>query len=73
MRVLPHVAVHLRDGRDPQTIRRLISVMTAAVAHSLSVSPETVRVIVTEVPPTHWANGDVTLTEKAAINGKVEQ
>jgi len=63
------VAIHVRDGRDPQSIRRMISAVTRAVVDNLSVPPETVRVIVTEVPTTHWANGDVTLAEKAALDG----
>lgn len=66
---MPQVAIHVRDGRDPQSIRRLISEVTTAVVGSLSVPPETVRVIVTEVPITHWANGDVTLAEKVAVDG----
>ena len=67
---MPKVAIQLRDGRDPQSIRRLISAMTSAVTSNLSVPPKTVRVIVTEVPTTH---GDVALAEKAALNNAVEQ
>ena len=42
----------------------MISAVTAAVADSLDASPASIRVIVTEVPLTHWATGDVTLQEK---------
>jgi phenylpyruvate tautomerase PptA (4-oxalocrotonate tautomerase family) len=44
---VPQVAIQLRDGRDPQSIRGLITAVTAATVH--------------------WANGDVTLAEKAAL------
>ena len=63
------MAIQLRSGRDPQSIRRLISAVTTATVASPGVPPETVRVIVTEIPATHWANGDVTLAEKAAADG----
>ena len=42
----------------------MISAVTAAIADSLNAPAESIRVIVTEVPLTHWATGDVTLQEK---------
>jgi 4-oxalocrotonate tautomerase len=45
----------------------MISAITAAVAESLNAPLENVRVIVNEIPATHWANGDVTLQEKAQL------
>jgi 4-oxalocrotonate tautomerase len=56
--------VSIRAGRPAEKIRAMISAVTAAVAESLDAPPASVRVIVTEVPPTHWAAGDVTLAEK---------
>jgi 4-oxalocrotonate tautomerase len=47
----------------------MISAVTAAVADSLGAPPASIRVIVTEVPPTHWAAGDVTLAERQEKNG----
>jgi 4-oxalocrotonate tautomerase len=61
---MPFVQVSVRAGRPPEVIRAMISAVTAAVAESLDAPPASVRVIVTEVPPTHWAAGDVTLAEK---------
>lgn len=66
---MPHVHVSIREGRGPEAVRTLIHNVTAAVVDSLGSAPETVRVVVTEVPATHWANGDVTLEEKAAAQG----
>lgn len=60
---MPQVAIQVRSGREPESIRRMISAVTEAVVTTLSAAPATVRVIVTEVPATHWANGDVTLGE----------
>jgi len=67
---VPQVAIQVRSGREPESIRRLISAVTEAVVTTLDVAPATVRVILTEVPATHWANGDVTLAEAAPVSGR---
>ena len=56
--------VSIREGRPPEKIRALISAVTAAIAESLDAPASSIRVVVTEVPLTHWATGDVTLAEK---------
>jgi len=61
---MPLVQVSIREGRSPDSIRRMISAVTAAVAETLDAPAQSIRVIVTEVPLTHWATGDVTLEEK---------
>ena len=72
---MPMAFVSIREGRPPETIRTMISAVTAAIAESLGAPPSSIRVVVTEVPMTHWATGDVTLAEKqeqdvAAAAGK---
>jgi 4-oxalocrotonate tautomerase len=62
---MPLVQVSLREGRTPAQLRALISALTRAVVEALDAPAESVRVIVTEVPGTHWAAGDVTLDEKS--------
>lgn len=62
---MPHINIQIRAGRDPRVVRQLIGAVTHAVATSLEATPDSVRVIVSEVPASHWANGDVTLAEKA--------
>ena len=61
---MPMAFVSIREGRPPETIRTMISAVTAAIAESLDAPPASIRVVVTEVPLTHWATGDVTLAEK---------
>jgi 4-oxalocrotonate tautomerase len=62
---MPFVQISLREGRTPEQLRSLITALTSAVTESLGSPKESVRVVVTEVPGTHWAAGDVTLEEKA--------
>jgi 4-oxalocrotonate tautomerase len=65
---MPLVQVTVRQGRSPEHIHRLIGALTDAVVTALDAPRESVRVIINEVPPTHWANGGVTLQEKYAAS-----
>jgi len=62
---MPIVEVSLVEGRTPQQIRRLITALTEAVVTSVAAPRESIRVVVREVPATHWAAGDVTFPERA--------
>jgi 4-oxalocrotonate tautomerase len=61
---MPLVEVTLVEGRTPEQIRALISGLTAAVVAAVDAPRENVRVVVREVPATHWAAGDVTIAER---------
>jgi 4-oxalocrotonate tautomerase len=65
--------VSIREGRPPESIRKMISAVTAAIAESLDAPPASIRVVVTEVPLTHWATGDVTLSEKEQAAERQQQ
>ncbi len=60
---MPLVEISLIEGRSPEQLRNLIAAVTSAVEESISVARPNVRVILREVPPTHWAVGDVTVAE----------
>jgi 4-oxalocrotonate tautomerase len=61
---VPLVEVTLAQGRTPEQIRSLIHELHEAVIRAVAAPPESVRVIVREVPATHWAAGDVTIAER---------
>lgn len=63
---MPLVEVTLVEGRTPEQLRTLISGLTAAVVEAVGAPPAAVRVVVREVPDTHWAAGDVTIAERRA-------
>ncbi len=63
---MPLIQVSLREGRSAAQLRALISALTRAAVESLDAPKESVRVIVTEIPATHWAAGDVTLEERSS-------
>ena len=56
---MPLIQVSLIEGRSPQVRRALIAELTDAVVRALDAPRETVRVILNEVPPEHWAVGGV--------------
>lgn len=61
---MPLVQVTVVAGRSPEQLRGLVHELHAAVVRSLDTDPERVRVIVHEVPASHWAAGDVTVAER---------
>lgn len=63
---MPLVEVTLVQGRSPEQLRTLITKLTDAVETAIETPRGNVRVIVREVPATHWAAGDVTIAERAA-------
>ena len=65
---MPLVEITLVEGRTPEQIRALMSATTDAVVETLAAPKENVRVVIREVPATHWAAGDVTIAERRAEN-----
>ncbi len=63
---MPLIEVTLAEGRSPEKLRALISKLTEAVVETGVAKKEAVRVILREVPKSHWAAGDETLAERAA-------
>jgi 4-oxalocrotonate tautomerase len=45
-------------------LRALITGLTDAAETALGASRATIRVVLREVPETHWAAGDVTIAER---------
>jgi 4-oxalocrotonate tautomerase len=60
---MPLAVIHMIEGRDEKKKAVLISAVTNAITSSLSVAPESVRVIIQEVPNTQWGIGGKTAKE----------
>ncbi|MFG2861210.1 tautomerase family protein [Streptomyces sioyaensis] len=63
---MPLIEISLAESREPERVRSLMSEVHRAVRAALDVPGERIRVIVREVPKTHWTAGDVTLQEREA-------
>jgi len=65
---MPIVEITLVSGRTPEELRAMISAVTKAVSETVAAPVAAVRVIVREVPKTHFAAGDVTIAERQAVH-----
>jgi 4-oxalocrotonate tautomerase len=63
---VPLIEVTLAEGRSREQIRAMMHDVHEAVLRTVDTRPEHIRVIVQEVPRTHWATGDLTLHEMDA-------
>jgi 4-oxalocrotonate tautomerase len=57
---MPVVQVNIIEGRSEQQKERLIKEVTDAVHRSIDAPIETVRVLITEMPSSHWGIGGKT-------------
>lgn len=53
------------EGRSPELTARLLESVTEAVAGTLGIPAERVRVLLYELPPRHWAVGGRSLDAPA--------
>ena len=63
---MPLIEVTLVEGRSPERLRDLITRLTDAAVEAVDAPRESVRVILREVPATHFAAGDETIAERRA-------
>ena len=63
---MPLIEVTLTEGRSPEQLRALISGITRAAVEAIDAPLQNIRVVLREVPDTHWAAGDVTIAERRA-------
>jgi 4-oxalocrotonate tautomerase len=54
---MPLVQISIMEGRKPEQIEAMIHEVTQAITNSLNAPTESVRVLVTEMPKTHWGIG----------------
>ena len=54
---MPFAQIHMMEGRSDEQKRAVIEKVTAALVEAVGAPIETVRVLITEVPKTHWGIG----------------
>lgn len=67
---MPLIEATIGEGRTSEQIRALISALHDAAVRTIGADPAAVRVVIREVPLTHWASGDVTVAERRAAATK---
>ena len=61
---MPVIEVTLGTGRSPEQLRALITALTQATVAAIDAPKANIRVVLREVPRTHFAAGDQTLAER---------
>jgi len=61
---MPIINIHLQEGRPKEKISDLIRNVTDAVSETLGAPKETIRVIVNEIPKTHWGIAGIPASER---------
>lgn len=61
---MPLINIQIMEGRSDDKIKNLISNVTDTVSETLDSPKENVRVIIREVPKTHWGIGGKSAKER---------
>ncbi|UOF90318.1 4-oxalocrotonate tautomerase [Fodinisporobacter ferrooxydans] len=56
---MPVINIQIMQGRSEETIKKLIENVTETVSVTLDSPKERIRVLVTEIPKTHWGIGGI--------------
>jgi 4-oxalocrotonate tautomerase len=60
---MPIINVQMMEGRPKEKIAEVIQNITNTVSETLDAPKENIRVIVTEVPKTHWGKAGKPMSE----------
>jgi 4-oxalocrotonate tautomerase len=61
---MPLIQVHIMEGSPPEKIKALIENITDTVVETLDAPKQSVRVLVNEMPKTHWGIAGVPASER---------
>lgn len=61
---MPTIRVELLEGRTPEQKTNLVKALTQAVVESLGSKPESVDVVLFDIPRQNWATGGVQWSER---------
>ena len=61
---MPTIRVELLEGRTPEQKTALVKALTQAAVDSLGAKPESVDVLLFDIPRQNWATGGVQWSEK---------
>jgi 4-oxalocrotonate tautomerase len=61
---MPIVQISMVEGRSREQLRNLIREVTNSVASTLEAPIDSIKVIVSEVPPTHWGSAGLTIADR---------
>lgn len=60
---MPIIHVQILEGRPTEKVEELIGNITNTVSETLGAPKEAVRVLVTEIPVTHWGRAGIPMSK----------
>ena len=60
---MPIINIQILEGRPEEKIAEVIHNVTQTVSETLDSPKEAIRVIVTEIPKTHWGRAGIPVSE----------
>lgn len=69
---MPIIQMHILEGRPDALKQKLIAEVTDAVSRTLGTPPDAIRVLLYEIPKTHWAVGGKSMAEREQTEGAGE-
>jgi 4-oxalocrotonate tautomerase len=61
---MPTIRIDMFEGRTPEQKKNLVKAITQAVVDTLGNKPESVDIILTDIPRSNWATGGELWSEK---------
>jgi 4-oxalocrotonate tautomerase len=61
---MPIIHVNILEGRSKEKIAEVIRNITGTVSETLDTPAENIRVLVTEIPKTHWGRAGLPMSEE---------
>ena len=61
---MPTLKVEMIEGRTPEQKKALVKALTQAVVDSLGSKPESVDILIYDIPRQNWATGGVQWSER---------
>lgn len=63
---MPIIQMHILEGRSDALKQKLVAEVTDAVSRTLGNPPESIRVLLYEIPKSHWAVGGTSMAVREA-------
>ncbi|MGI6246147.1 MAG: 2-hydroxymuconate tautomerase [Pseudochelatococcus sp.] len=63
---MPLAEITLIEGRSPEQKKALFREVTEAIVRAVGAPPDTVRIVIREVPAEHWAIAGISYAERQA-------
>ncbi|PLR77010.1 4-oxalocrotonate tautomerase [Bacillus sp. V3-13] len=61
---MPIINIQIQEGRPREKIAEIIQNVTNTVSETLDAPKENIRVLVTEIPKTHWGKAGKPMSEQ---------